>query len=565
MLIIGDGVTDTPAKARRGLQDGGSLGYHEWRGKVRQAKSSHERMRKRQADIIGGGSLVHLRARDNGMAGESARAKRWFGDFLGWLSKVTTVEKSDKGFLTMALKKSILLYRAFVGCSRTNAHMNIYLDAEAAMDATYAYYYSGALGGLLPTATYAYFGMQPSVYLGLTVTGGARLEYQSPRVKLIPTLSYPGLAIKGLAAVGPTLDLWGQIIGVVQISGTMQVGARYRFEQAEMYWPDDGTAAPVLANLVGDTAEPVEAGLVPEFQAAVAASVDLDVNVTPEARLGIQIGGGSSFGITLVDAQVVGYVNNTLRFHADATGTVSSSARTAEVAYNYGVYLLYNIGYGGWATIVGATWNVQPRSLFASPHVITLYTNGGVASTTFKRDAPPLLAGRSLHQELNLVGLAGDSERGVLNSADGEELADAESETILAQARIVGMDGDVVWTSGEELVNVTLPRRALLGKRQSVADAEDGGQTPGLSLGTLTCPPDSCSSGADETSGGNAKRATSSTCGWVLPDFRYNCDAFSSQQLAGEQGQGYNVPGICDNVQSFFNARGLSRNGLALT
>ena len=49
--------------------------------------------------------------------------------------------------------------------------------------------------------------MQPSVYLGLTVTGGARLEYQSPWVKLIPTMSYPGLAIKGLAAVGPTLDL----------------------------------------------------------------------------------------------------------------------------------------------------------------------------------------------------------------------------------------------------------------------------------------------------------------------------------------------------------------------
>ena len=215
MRIIGDDVTHTPAKARRGLQDSGSLGYHEWRHKVGRAKSSHDRMRKRQADIMDGGSVLHLRARDNGMAGESARAKRWFGDFVGWLSKVTTVEKSDTGFLTMALKKSILLYRAFVGCSRTNAYMNIYLDAEAAMDATYAYYYSGALGGLLPTATYAYFGMQPSVYLGLTVTGGARLEYQSPRVKLIPTMSYPGLAIKGLAAVGPTLDLWGQITGVV--------------------------------------------------------------------------------------------------------------------------------------------------------------------------------------------------------------------------------------------------------------------------------------------------------------------------------------------------------------
>ena len=45
----------------------------------------------------------------------------------------------------------------------------------------------------------------------------------------------------------------------------MQVGARYRFEQAEMYWPDDGEASRVLGNLVGGTAEPVAAGLVPEF------------------------------------------------------------------------------------------------------------------------------------------------------------------------------------------------------------------------------------------------------------------------------------------------------------
>ena len=63
------------------------------------------------------------------------------------------------------------------------------------------------------------------------------------------------------------------------------------------------------------------------------------------------------------------------------------------------------------------------------------------------------------------MSLTDDSERGVLNSAEGEELGDAGSETILTQARIVGMDGNVVWTSGEELVNVTLPRRALLGKR----------------------------------------------------------------------------------------------------
>ncbi|KAK4116057.1 hypothetical protein N656DRAFT_841568 [Canariomyces notabilis] len=545
MLDYWTDVTDTPAKARRELQTGQSLAYHEWRHKVSRAKSSHDRMRRRQADMVSG-AVTRLDKRDNEVTSESPRAKRWFSSFINWLSKITTVGKSNAGFLTMAVQKSVLLNRAFVGCSRTNAHMSIYLDAEAAMDATYAYYCSGALGGVVPTATYAYFAMQPYMYLGLTVTDGARLEYRSPRAKLLPTLSYPGLAIKGLAAVGPTLDVWGQTICVVQISGTMQAGARYTFEQAEIYWPDDGAAAPVLQGLVGDTAEPVASGLAPEFQAAVPAYVDLDINVTPEAHLGIQIGGGSAFGVTLFDAQVVGYVNNTLRFHADATGTISSSTGSAEVVYNYGVYLLYNICYGGWATIVGYTWNGQSHNLFSTPKTITLYSNGDVLSTTFKRDVP-LLAGRSLSPELKVVGVDGEGqERGILNSdADGSELGDIE--TIFARARIIGMDGDVLWTSGDEMINVTCRAAPWI----------NVGPSPDFSLGTLTCLPDSCSSDS-----GNEKRATSNTCGWVLPYLRYSADAFSDTQLLGYQpGQQATDLGIARNVQNFFDARQLSNSG----
>ncbi|KAK3901700.1 hypothetical protein C8A05DRAFT_34616 [Staphylotrichum tortipilum] len=97
-------------------------------------------------------------------------------------------------------------------------------------------------------------------------------------------------------------------------------------------------------------------------------------------------------------------------------------------------------------------------------------------------------------------------------------------------ARIVGVDGDVVWTSGEELVNVMLPRRMLpLGRRSQSDDGGAGdGQTPGLSLGTVTCPPDSCSAGANE----KKRVASSSTCGWVLPDFRRRSTTSSSRAFA---------------------------------
>lgn len=433
LLEYWDDVTDTPAKMRRDFQDGNHLSYQDWRRKVVSAKVAHERMRKRQADIMTGSAPFT----DDSIAEDSAQSKRWFGAFKDWLSKLNTVESSNVGYLSQYLSKSILLYRAFVGCSRTNAQLSIYLDTEVSMESTYAYYFSGTFIPPAITGTYAYFGVQPSMYLGLTIQGGARLEYQSPRTPLIPTISYPGLAIKGIAAVGPTLDVYGQIVGVVQVSGTMKAGARYTFEKAEVYWPqdDDGDASTKIQDLLDDP-EPVETGLVPEFQAEVTASVDVDIRVTPEAHIGIQVGGsGIVNSVTLVDAQLVGYVNSTLRFHADATGTLSTT--DASAAYNYGVYLLYNIGYGGWATIPMYTWQVTSRILFDSPKVITLYSNGDVLSTTSKRDLAQLTSRTFDHLEV-----------GVLNSENGFELRDFESEAVLAEARVVGIDGRhslVVW------------------------------------------------------------------------------------------------------------------------
>lgn len=70
------------------------------------------------------------------------------------------------------------------------------------------------------------------------------------------------VAIKGIAAVGPTLDVYGQIIGVVQISGTMSVGARYTFDKAEVYWPQDSDSTDYskINDLIGDP-QPVQTGI----------------------------------------------------------------------------------------------------------------------------------------------------------------------------------------------------------------------------------------------------------------------------------------------------------------
>ncbi|OQE10109.1 hypothetical protein PENFLA_c093G00176 [Penicillium flavigenum] len=80
------------------------------------------------------------------------------------------------------------------------------------MDATYAYYLSATFIPPGKPETFAYFGMEPEAYLGLHVEGRVIAQTQTDRKKIIDTLTYPGLAVKGIAAVGPTLNIRGKIV-----------------------------------------------------------------------------------------------------------------------------------------------------------------------------------------------------------------------------------------------------------------------------------------------------------------------------------------------------------------
>lgn len=132
--------------------------------------------------------------------------KRWFGSFLRWLQKLTRVESKEKGNLDLTYSKSLLIYSARVGCpeSTLQAGLDIHADASLNLNAQYAYYLSGTVVPPAVDDTFAYFSVQPTTYLGVRMNGNAALRYTSQRKKLIETLTYPGLSIRGLAAVGPT-------------------------------------------------------------------------------------------------------------------------------------------------------------------------------------------------------------------------------------------------------------------------------------------------------------------------------------------------------------------------
>lgn len=361
----------------------------DWHSRVQRAIKKDGETRKQRAsapvkvssDMGSAFSPTDLQARDRDTTSmeETRLDKRWWGVLKAWIKKVTTVEKQESGVIPLGWADSINLFNAQWGCPGQTFSANLKMDLEADfnMDATYAYYFQAAF---IPPATpevYAYLGMEPSAYLGLRLEGNAVLQYStndgSGRKKIIDTLAYPGLAVKGIAAVGPTLDVYGEIRGKITIHGEASAGARLHFGKAETYWPADAQESKDAQRLLGleDKSEKPDPKTVePTFEAGVEVDAALDIIVQPEANIGVKIGGGSLVSATVVNAQLTGFVTGDLNFQARGTYDTNSGS----FKYSYGVYVFYNIGYKATATILNViNWATGEQKAYNPDKRIDVY------------------------------------------------------------------------------------------------------------------------------------------------------------------------------------------------
>ncbi|KAI8153671.1 hypothetical protein K4K49_008338 [Colletotrichum sp. SAR 10_70] len=301
---------------------------------------------------------------------ESNIAKRWWGTFTRWLAKLTTVTRSEVGDLPMGWADKINLFKASWGCpgKTWSANLRMDLEAEITMQSTYAYYYSGTFIPPTKPDVFFFFGIQPEAYVVLKMVGNAELRYTTNKKKIVDTLGYPGLAVKGIAAIGPTLDIYGQINGYVNIHGEAKAGARVTLDKARVFWPQDSSdieKCDEILNL-GLTEEPKKPNgldVTPTFEAGVRTKAEIDVIILPETNVGIQIGGGSyTAGRTLISAQITAFMTGILQFIA--TGTISTS--TGRFDYTFGSYFYYQLGFKAKATVLDwANWALKDRLAYA--------------------------------------------------------------------------------------------------------------------------------------------------------------------------------------------------------
>lgn len=246
------------------------------------------------------------------------------------------------------------------------------------MNARWAYYISGTIVPLNIKRTYGYFAVKPTAEVTLNIKGSAQLYYPTKRTRLIDTLSWPGLSIKGIAAIGPTVDLWGEMESKLILSGDISAGAKVQFPSYEVYFPQNDESKEFQQWLTPNLDSEEAGGVSPILDASVQASVDVRLKLTPELNLGIYV--GMRGGTTVVDAQIVAYIDNTVHFHLDA-GVSGGIGGGVGGEYNFFVDYLYNFGVRGRATFISLIeTELQPLSVWPGDgRAIRLYTASGVS------------------------------------------------------------------------------------------------------------------------------------------------------------------------------------------
>ncbi|EFR03335.1 chitinase A1 [Nannizzia gypsea CBS 118893] len=275
--------------------------------------------------------------------------KRWWGGYTEWIEKLSKVRASDEGKLPLSIHKRMLLYRRRAQCARGNtvlkAGLDVTLDAKFDMNARWAYYAEGTIIPLAIDNVYTYFELEPEAQAIIEIDGSAEMEYKSQRIKIIDTLSYPGLAIKGIAAIGPTLDIYGSMAAGAKLAGTLKAGGKIKFPKYELYFPQTEDAERYQKFPTPREEDEQRAGgvdTIPILDASVEANVHVDFIITPEVNLGIKVNAPSIKGPVL-DAQIVAFVNNTMRFEvqANANGGIEQPP-----AASYSIFIKYFYNFG---------------------------------------------------------------------------------------------------------------------------------------------------------------------------------------------------------------------------
>ncbi|KZW01443.1 hypothetical protein EXIGLDRAFT_789286 [Exidia glandulosa HHB12029] len=281
------------------------------------------------AGIVGPDSPVKRRALE----------ERWFGSFNNWLSRLNKVSKSTRADLLMQKSFNSVLYSASQNCASDDgtttfsASLDITCFGSATARVEYGFYLEGQIFPPQINQAYVYASNDGSATLGFEISGKAGITYNTGKVKMIPSinwpgtnshskLSYPGIGTTRLerhsvlpnmypVTIGPELNLYGQLTGSLTLSGTFGTRATYTIPSTSI------NLGVIGDSWSGDRGFGAETSQTPHtWNINPTADVELDgslrVDVIPEASLvfnllpgtPVSVGASGSADLTGVKAHV---------------------------------------------------------------------------------------------------------------------------------------------------------------------------------------------------------------------------------------------------------------------
>ncbi|OJJ36372.1 hypothetical protein ASPWEDRAFT_108842 [Aspergillus wentii DTO 134E9] len=449
--------------------------------------------------------------------------KRWFGDFDAWLEKVTSIVKSEKGYLPLAYDGSVKLLELTQNCSGDSPYkLDLDTRLKVGLHAQYAYYFEGAI---LPApkmiASYAYFSINPSAELIFQLSGEATFQSTTGEADLIDGIPFSGLSIKGLINIGPELGVTGSIDTSLTFAGELQAGVGVEFQKTEVYFPQDSDAKDATVKPSGlrdNDREKEPAFLVtPMFESSATASGHINMNLTPKVRFGISVLGGKLSG-----GFVTAGVENTISVGFDSSTTTSTSSGSSSDSFCYWADYLYSLF-------------VQAEVKFPGD---LIYWGSEKLELDSPDDAITLIDKKCMPYEKN-VKITPRDDINYSGSSDPPIAWDTSD-----QGNIIAVNPR---TDGEPIFSALM---ACPGTNDSVTD--DGGD-----LCTI----------------GSTKRATTN-CD-PPPALFYNCDYFPDLAVANNNKKTngnkktQTLTGICNNIKGYLdshkNAPGVGSNWMLLT
>uniref|UniRef100_A0A8H7XJL8 Chitinase n=1 Tax=Psilocybe cubensis TaxID=181762 RepID=A0A8H7XJL8_PSICU len=343
-----------------------------WRSETRTADDGEVLLR---ADVTTlPGYWAEIDTADPGSSVRRDLEERWFGGFDDWLKRLTKVKSDTSADLVMQKSFSSVLFSASQHCESEDgtltfdASISVTAQGNARAHLNYGFYLEGSLFPLNVDSAYVYANSDASASLGFAVTGRAELQYDTGRIPLVPELAWPGLKWPGIITVGPTFNIYGQIIGQLSLSGTFGATAAYTLPQGHVsFGLVGGTQTPVDKG--SDTAPGQEYGWTIQPTLDVELGGSLGVHVIPEAAAvftvfpGTPLEIGAQATITVDGALVMSFNANLQGVDASIDAQVDFLAGASGLGGTVGPFNFFHQDYNLYSTSISFSDSPARRSI----------------------------------------------------------------------------------------------------------------------------------------------------------------------------------------------------------